>query len=323
MVLGMRDITKQPTLLADGIYGKEIRAANERLLSFHAQKYQGYLVKESTTRKKKSGLSELDFLKIEIEEFQSLFRASASFDDSYLLNRLFMEEPEVELLREMRIRFVQGDTKDGFIKVNSDRIMALGKLTAIKEYLDKLQSEVAKHQVQTPDYTHPDYKYKLSLKKIGPTGVERSNQQLEQDIKEAWVILTGGKLIDCPADTFVSIFHPDKPLKPGARWTGTNKQLRYFICQLMGITFRASVNGKKQDVETFQWNSALRDEVGKTNLPKHRVVKCFLKKGGGDLSPESFIKDQVDEPVADTKQWNEVQSGRNILNQAAQALRGF
>ena len=163
-----------------------------------------------------------------------------------------MEESEVQLLREMRIRFVQGDTKDEFIKVNSDRIMALGKLTAIKEYLDKLQSEVAKHQVQTPDYTHPDYKYKLSLKKIGPTGIERTNQQLEQDIKEAWTILSRGKFIDCPADTFVSIFHPDKPLKSGARWMTNNKDLRYFICDLDGKMFRAKVNGKKTRCSSLQ-----------------------------------------------------------------------
>lgn len=320
---GVDAFVKSPSVRADGHFGEQIRAANERLLSHHAQEYLAYLVKESATRRKGTSVSELEFMKIEVEEFELLFRASAAFDDSYLLDRLYMEESEVQLLRDMRIRFVQGETKSELYKLDSDRIIALAKLTAIREYLGKLRSEITKRQAQSSAQSHPDYRYKLPIRKVGADGVERSNQELLQDIYTAWNILSRGNFIDCPADTLVSIFHPDEPLIPGARWIGTNKELRYFISNLHGKTFRAKVKNSMQDVQAFDHCSIFRDEVPSKSLPKERVHKCFLDEDGEPVKTKSFVNDGVAEPETGTAEWTKIHGRRNILNQAAQALRGY
>lgn len=321
-VWGLDASVRQPSLHADGHFGEQIRGANERLLSHHAQKYLGNLVKESATRRKRTNVTELEFMKTEVEEFESLFRASVAFDGSYILDLLYMEEAEVELLRDMRISFVQGETKSELYKLDSDRIMALGKLTAIREYLDKLRSEITKQEAQSSTQTHPDYRYKLPIRKVGTDGAERSNRQLVMDIKTAWNILSQGNFIDCPADTFVSIFHPDEPLIPGARWISTKKELRYFISNLLGKTFRAKVKKRMQDVQAFGHDSIFRDEVPSSSLPKEQVHKCFLDEDGEPMKKKSFVNDGVAEPKAGTAEWTKIHSRRNILNQAAQALRG-
>ena len=80
---------------------------------------------------------------------------------------------------------------------------------------------------------------------------------------------------------------------------------------------------KKQDVQAFNHETVFRDEVRSSSLSKARVCKCFLDEEGGQIKEKSFITDGIPEPVVGSARWNEVQSARNILNQAAQALRGF
>lgn len=295
--------------------------ATEELIDHIQVHYLCYLKRKFEDMKRDAvSISELE--DAEINGLGSVFGRDGEFDAPYVKDRLNMSHTELGQLREMRTLYLQRTNILSKLVVGPAQMVAFGRLTAIREYLDKLRPKVTKQSTRIPDYTHPDYRYKLPIRKVGADGVERSNQQLVKDINTAWSILSDGKFIDCPPDTFLSIFHPDEPLIPGARWIGTKKELRYFICNLHGKTFRALVKKSMRDVQAFDHHSIFRDEIPSSGLPKKQVNKCFLDKDGAAIKEKSFVNDGAPEPIDGTAEWTEVHSQRNILDQAAQALRG-